>query len=135
MEETITQEIILNEPISEEQLLENAKYQKKNIIKSIFLGQPKSGYIVSSGFKMDCNRDDIDNLSLLLKRTIDSGDTTTTANIRDFDNQFHQVTIGELSDIINELVDYGLYLFNHKWEKEVEIEAAQTVEEVNDIVW
>jgi hypothetical protein len=135
MEETITQEIILNEPISEEQLLENAKYQKKNIIKSIFLGQPKSGYIVSSGFKMDCNRDDIDNLSLLLKRMIDSGDTTTTANIRDFDNQFHQVTIGELSDIINELVDYGLYLFNHKWEKEVEIEAAQTVEEVNDIVW
>ena len=55
--------------------------------------------------------------------------------IRDKHNQYHEVTITELSGIIGELVDYGLSLYQRKWELEADIAAADTVESVESVVW
>jgi hypothetical protein len=47
----------------------------------------------------------------------------------------HQLTIEELQIVINELIGYGLWLYQHKWEKEYEIDQATTIEQVNAITF
>jgi len=84
---------------------------------------------------MDAKREDIDNLSRLRDRLVETGTTSTTTTIRDYDNQFHTVTIAELSEIVGELVDFGLGLFARKWELEQVLAAAETEEEVLAVAW
>jgi hypothetical protein len=56
-----------------------------------------------------------------------------STKVRDFNNQFHVVSLAELNAIILELRAYGLWLFKQKWAKEVEINMATSVEQVEAI--
>jgi len=96
---------------------------------------PLNGHTTTTGIKMDAQREDIDNLTRLRDRLLETGTTSTTTTIRDYDNQFHTVTIAELSEIIGELVDFGLGLYARKWEQEQVLAAATTEEEVLATVW
>lgn len=115
--------------------LATAKTVQKNRIKHLFNRAPEYGCAVSAGYILDSSREDIDNLARLRDRLIETGTTSTTTLIRDKNNQFHQVTVAELSEIIGELIDFGLGLYSKKWQLEELIEAAATVEEVNAINW
>lgn len=45
----------------------------------------------------------------------------------------HQVTLEDLDIIILELIAYGLWLYQRKWEVDLLIENASTEEELNSI--
>ena len=115
--------------------LVTAKTIQKGRIKHAFERAPEYGYEVSAGYMMDSAREDIDNLSRLRDRLLETGSTSTVATIRDKSNQFHNVTVAELTEIIGELIDFGLGLYAKKWQLEQAIEAAETVDAVNTINW
>ena len=112
-----------------------AKTVQKYRIKHAFSRAPEYGCQVSKGFMMDSQREDIDNLSRLRDRLLETGTTSTVATIRDRSNQFHQVTVAELAEIVGELTDFGLGLYAKKWQLEAAIDAAETVEEIQGINW
>ena len=116
-------------------LLATAKQVQKGRIRASFDRAPDAGCEVSGGFVMDAKREDIDNLSRLRDRLLETGTTSTTTQIRDKANQFHIVTVGELSTIVGELVDFGLGLYERKWQMEQTIDACTTIEEVEAVVW
>lgn len=116
-------------------LLATAKQVQKGRIRAAFDRAPDAGCTVSSGFVMDCKRDDIDNLARLRDRMLETATTSTTVQIRDKANQFHTVTVGELATIVGEMVDFGLGLYERKWQLEQAIDAATSVEAVEAIVW
>ena len=96
---------------------------------------PLNGLMTTSGIQVDAQRDDIDNLTRLRDRLLQTGTTSTTTTIRDYTNQFHTVTIAQLTEIIGELVDFGLGLYSHKWSLEQTLAAATTSDEVQAVVW
>lgn len=116
-------------------LLATAKAVQKGRIGHAFRTAPNSGHGVVAGYVLDATRDDIDNLSRLRDRLLQTGTTSTTTTIRDKANQFHTVTVAELSEIVGELTDFGLGLYAKKWQLENEIETATTVEAVEAINW
>jgi hypothetical protein len=103
-------------------------------IREAFNQAPYNGHITSGGFRMDAKREDIDNLSRLKDRLLETGGADATT-IRDFDNQFHTVTATQLSQIVGELVDFGLGLYSRKWELEQALTSATTEEEVLAVQW
>ena len=116
-------------------LLATAKTVQKNRIGHAFRTAPDAGYEVSAGFVMDSTREDLDNLTRLKERMLETGTTTTKVQIRDKANQFHEVTVAELAEIVGDLTDFGLSLFAKKWQLETAIDAATTVEAVEAITW
>jgi hypothetical protein len=116
-------------------LLATAKAVQKGRLAHAFRNAPNTGFEVSAGFVMDSTREDIDNLSRLRDRLMETGTTSTEVTICDKANQFHSVTIADLSEIVGELTDFGLGLYGKKWQLETEIETATTVEAVEAITW
>lgn len=114
-------------------LLETAKTVQKNRIGHMFRFAPDAGCEVTTGYVMDATRESVDNLTKLRDRLVET--TTATTTIRDFHNQFHTVTVADLTEITGELVDFGLGLYSRKWAREQAIEAATTVEAVESITW
>jgi hypothetical protein len=53
--------------------------------------------------------------------------------IKGFENNFHPVTLQELDVIIFELQAYGLWLYQHKWEKVAQVMTCTTVEQLEAI--
>lgn len=86
-----------------------------------------------ANIKINSSRGDLDNLRNLRDYMVATNQTTTT--LRDFDNVYHQVTIDELSTIILELQGHGLWLYQHKWDKESEIDSCTTVDQVMAVTW
>lgn len=115
--------------------LDGLKAVQTSRIRDGFAQAPLNGHLTAGGFKMDTKREDIDNLSILRDRLVETGTTSTTTTIRDYDNQFHTVTVAELSEIAGELIDFGLGLFARKWELEQALAAAKTEEEVLAVTW
>lgn len=116
-------------------LLATAKAVQKGRIRASFDRAPESGCETSLGFTMDVKREDIDNLTRLRDRILETGTTSTIVQIRDKANQFHDVTVGELTEIIGEMVDFGLGLYSRKWHHESAIDLATSTEEVEAVVW
>jgi len=52
------------------------------------------------------------------------------SGIRDYDNNFHAMTIGELGTLLLEMQNYGLWLYQNKWTKEAAVLAAVTIEDI-----
>lgn len=55
--------------------------------------------------------------------------------IKSFDNSFYSVSLQELDVVIFELQAYGLWLYQHKWEKVVQLMGCTTIEEINAITF
>ena len=143
--------------IADDVKLTNAKNKKIEMIKGNFIGAPYNGYFCSSvGFKMDCKRDDINNMTNLITyidgqqemiNMLPDGETKNVAQaqldvyknnmtIMDYDNNPHTgLTYIQVKNIINDLIGYGLWLYQHKWELNMQVEQATTIEQVNAIVW
>jgi hypothetical protein len=113
--------------------LETAKTVQKNRVGHCFRTAPDGGCVVAAGYRMDSARVDVDNMARLRDRMLETGAVSVT--IRDQANQFHDVTVAELSTIVGELIDFGLGLYTRKWQRELEIDAATTVAAVEEVVW
>lgn len=91
---------------------------------------PVNMYIVSStGFKVDadvCSQTNMQGLVLMLE----PGQTT---QYKDFNNEFQEVSREQLETMIVECKQNGLNLYSQKFEYEAQINAAQTIEELDAI--
>ena len=131
--------IVNNEPVTigpPPPTLGELKTTKKNEIKMYFTSAFNQGYTTKgllTNIKLDCKRDDLVNFQSIAQYMETTNNTTTV--IKDFNNDFHQdVPLADLKTIVNELIAYGLWLYQHKWEKEAEIDAT-TEETIGSIVW
>lgn len=83
-------------------------------------------FVVSSiGFKINADHKSQDNIRGLIAL-----DTPTA--FKDFDNQFHQVSVDDLNTLLNECYANGASLYQQKFNMELEISQLQTVEEVDN---
>lgn len=114
-------------------MLATAKVVQKSRIKAAFSRAPQAGHTVSAGYVMDAAQEDIDNLTRLRNRMQET--LAETVQIRDKRNQFHTVSVNDLTEIVGELVDFDLSLYGRKWLLESAIDAAETVEDVEAVVW
>lgn len=118
-----------------DELLANAKAAKLEELSTISHQYsaykcPVDMYIVSStGFKVDadvCSQTNMQGLVLMLE----PGQTT---QYKDFNNEFQEVSREQLETMIVECKQNGLNLYQQKFEYEAQINAAQTIEELDAI--
>lgn len=83
-------------------------------------------FVVSSiGFKINADHKSQDNIRGLIAL-----DTPTA--FKDFDNQFHQVSVDDLNTLLNECYANGASLYQQKFNMELQISQLQDVEEVDN---
>lgn len=107
--------------------------EQKQVIKEAFLQLSKKGFVCSFGKKIDSSREDLDNLTQLLdycKRK-----SMPKTELRLYDNSFLTVTLEQLQQIRDELQEYCLAAYHKKWQKEVAIDKADTIDKVLSITW
>ena len=120
---------------TDEEKLEKAKDEKLAELSSVADNYaqykcPIDMYITSStGFKVDadvCSQTNMQGLVLMLE----PGQTT---QYKDFNNEFQEVSREQLETMIVECKQNGLNLYQQKFEYEAQINAAQTIEELDAI--
>lgn len=120
--------------VNESLPLEVYKDIQKQIVKNCFdTAIANSGtYTITEGV-IDAKRTDLDNLKNLA--TYVEKYSLTEIQVRMHDNTMITVTKARLDEIVQELIDYGLSLYQKKWRLTSEIDAAATKEAVQDIQW
>lgn len=114
--------------------IEKAKKQVFDKIKEAFERELAEGTIDSSlGFKADCRRsgtkNDKDNLESLIKLR------QFPIYWKDADGNVHALSEEQANILLQEMINKGLWCYQHKWEKEQQIENATTLEELEAIKW
>jgi hypothetical protein len=142
--------------IPNEVLLEAARVNKTNYVYNAFTEAFLKGYLCPTvGIKLDSRPSDLANMQMLLLKftrsqvkidkitnpMIQAGaqaqlDAAIAAlQIKDFDNNFHHVNLEMLDNLIGDLIDYGLYLYQHKWLLQDQVNNATTIQQLNAISW
>jgi len=132
------------EQIQAEKLLKS-KQEKLKQVSQLFEDTIANGYFFSQSLQIDvdCRRSDIkndlqnvDNLITFLTST----NTQTIDVYRGYTNPetnetqcAYNVTLEQLQQLKLEMIQYGLQLYNRKWQLEDAITNAQTLEELNSI--
>jgi len=112
------------------ELLGKAKVEKKQDIKRLFDRDSLTLTTTSSlGFEIDAHRVAKDNVVSLIDIT------TTTIPFRATDNSFHNVTPSDLATMKIEIIAAAFGLYQKKWAKEAEIDAAETISAIGSVVW
>jgi len=110
------------------------KLKKKQEIKEEMYKAAKMGFCSPTiKAKVNAERHDLDNLKNLYDYC--SKNNISSIQIRLYDNSFKEVTLTELEAIIDEVVAFGLQLYQTKWQLEQQIEQATTEEELQNIFW
>lgn len=92
---------------------------------------------LSLGWSIDCrrsaNQNDISNIEGLIKL---SPNDTDVISVKGADNQFHNVTVAELRDVvIPEMYVYGFSLYQRKWIAEEALKVAVTEAEIASVTF
>lgn len=126
------------EEIDDNVYLENYKENKINEICLAFEDQFVTGKFLSTSLnaQVDCRRNDTKNdlqnvYSLISKMTRDN---LTTISYRGVSDTI-VVTKAKLQDLAVEMEDYGLEIYNKKWNLLGQVNSATTVGEINSINW
>jgi len=106
--------------------------KKLKEIKDAFQQEQQSGHITSSlGFEINADDIALRNITSL----IDILNDEDIVQFRDYNNEFHTLTKADLITLKQEIIQYGLRLYQKKWTLEQQIEQAQTKEELEGIKW
>lgn len=141
--------IVINKPVSA--IREVIKIKIKNSFQQAF----SKGYICPSvNIKMDCTPNDHNNMITLLEKfrreqvkvdnlpeeykadaqaQLDVAKANIT--IRDFNNDYHTLNISDIDKIVGDFIDYGLYLYQHKWDLENEINELENIDAIMSVQW
>jgi hypothetical protein len=143
-------------PIPVPELFATMKANKATYIYDSFTEAFLKGYYCPTvGIKLDSRPSDLANMQMLLLKftrsqvkidkivdpTIQAGaqaqlDASIDAlMIKDFNNEFHHIDLVGLDNLIGDLIDYGLYLYQHKWALQDAVNNATTIAELNNIRW
>lgn len=112
-----------------------AKLAKKQEIKSLFESELNvSGiYTTTEGWVVDARRHDLDNLKNL--HILMSNINATTVSVRMHDDTMVNMPLSRLDQLCLELANFGLSLYQKKWQKMAELELAASVTDVKAITW
>ncbi len=114
--------------------LDEAKAERKEIIKIMMGWGDQVGYVCSNGIRMDCRPEDVRRLYdgvLVAEMT-----GQTTMDIRDFGNVVHTgIPIAEVRQMVSELGSRLAARLKHKWSLQQQIDAATTQAELDAVVW
>lgn len=115
-------------------LLLRARELQKTVIAESWLAAPTQGLLSSLGYKVNATRVDKDNVRSLLDYCLAKG-LPGIDTFRIYDNTTVAVTIDDLQVIHNEIVEFGLGLYQYKWAKGAAIDAAPDEATVKAITW
>ncbi len=107
--------------------------QKKNIARG-FDDTPGRGILVSLGYRVNATRVDKDNVRSLIDYCQSKG-LSGIDSFRIFDNSNVAVTLAELQQIHDEIVEFALGLYQRKWAKATLIDGAADKAAVVAITW
>jgi hypothetical protein len=118
--------------------LEYNKVLKKAEVKDSFYNMFNEGYTSSAvnitvDFRRNLNENDLQNYQGLLQYM--KLNNVPEVPVRDYYNAMTTLTIEQLEQLVNELITYGLYLYNKKWQYEADIDACTTQEQLDLIHW
>ena len=110
------------------------KNEKLTEIKNAFLNAG-NGYMYSETLKTNVNAGDVAfrNVQSLIDYMTENNITNT--QFRVYDNSFVEITLDQLKQLKNEMIQYGLNLYHKKWDLESQIKNATTIDEVLQIKW
>ena len=91
----------------------------------------KSAILSSIGYQINANTTAKTNIDSLITAMTATG--TEAVNFMTFDNQLISVTLEQLKKMQLELISYGNNLYARKWQLRSQIEAAETLEALDDI--
>jgi len=119
--------------VSEEHEMKSLLDLKLSQVEDIFDTMMFSGVFTSSlGFPVDNRRsegkNDKDNVQSLIDLQL------SPVYFKDSNNEFHELTIQDLETIKMEMVQDGLAKYQWKWAKQQELAAAQSLQELENIV-
>ena len=100
----------------------SAKFEE-NLNKAMF-------FTSSLGFKVNGDRRTRSNIEDLISMLPDD---TTTVSYRDFNNEEQKLTRPQLKIILTEHLQNGLDLYQQKWQKQAELQAAKSKEELKAV--
>jgi len=83
--------------------------------------------------KINSSREDKDNMQSLLTY-MEQKNLAYTA-FRLYDNSIIYITQEQLRNMLTELLEYGVWIYQHKWELQARVNSCNTVEEVLEVVW
>lgn len=111
------------------------KIKKIAQLKSDFSMLQTRGHITSSTISkdIDASYQALTNMQSLL--TYMQTNNITSTQIRCYDNTFVTVTQTQLQSIVNELIKFGLQIYQKKWTIENSIVSATTLTDLNAINW
>ena len=113
--------------------LDELKVTKTDKLKLKFkLNSVKPEVDLGNGLLIDGGRQDI--LNFEAYRDLLDAQGAPEGTIRGADNQFHVLSLTEISSMILQLKGYALQAFQDKWTKEAQIAATTTIEELDAIV-
>lgn len=118
--------------------LEDLRLAKYAELSADFDNALANGEVTTSlGFTMNCRRsatkNDLQNMETLLSSMQRKGLATTA--VKDATGEMRTVTQANLQQIIAEMEDYGLALYQRKFSLEAQAKAATTEAELKVIVW
>ena len=95
-----------------------------------YQGKP---YVDSSvGFRIDANETANTNITGLIE-AIEAGMLTEPQMFRDYNNEFHSVTLENLKTMQLEVIANGQQFYQTKWNLEQQIQSAETIEEIQAV--
>lgn len=122
------------EQIKAAEQLADAQAVQRAAIKTGWQLEPENGLICSLGFRIHCTREDLSNLNEFIGICERKG-IEGTDQFRCHDGTYQIVTLDQMITLRNEMVDWGMALLYHKWALYAQLDAAETVAEVEGIAW
>lgn len=127
-------EPVTHTPEEEAERLAAAKSTKLADIRSAFTAAEANGFVDSTlGFRIDATRRSIDDIEGLID-LVSSGAMKAPVTFRGYDNTYHNLSLDQLNTLRIEAKGRGPILYAKKWELEVAVDKALTVEEVQTII-
>ena len=114
------------------------KDMKKREIRLAFENSFRKSVFMSDtlGIDVDCRRSDTKNDRENCKILLNYMQRNNVNNIMYVGHKESvDITVEQLQDLIIEMEEYGLNLYNYKWVLESEIEAAKTIKDLEAITW
>lgn len=119
--------------------LDLAKQHAISQIKGSFKQAFENGHFISNslGIEVDCRRNGDDNDKQNVEGLISNmtRNSKATVNYTGYSEIKTGVTKTQLEELVAEMEDHVLSLYEKKWMKQLEIQSATTIEEVKAIVW
>jgi len=114
---------------------QDLKQQKLNKLKSDFINVTTKGVLLSTTInkKINVSYQSLINIDSLIDYM--TNNKILNKQFRCYDNSFVTVTIAELTSIKQELINFGLKMYENKWNIENKITSATTATALNAINW